>query len=106
MSINQPNVVNVNFDQTFKIQPEVTEKQEDVPAQEAVEEDETFSIKPLFLDTIKQVSTLEHDEVSEDQFADVDVIERPLLSKKESNITAQQMFLSQSGWSKPEAIND
>lgn len=81
-SINQKHVVNVNFDESFKAQPGI------------FEEDETVSIRPLFLETMKpekEVSTLENSEKDLDQFENVEVkmvaTVRPPLHKMDSSIT-------------------
>jgi hypothetical protein len=64
-------VVQVKFEQSFKL----------------VEEDETASLKPLFLDTMKQVTTLENDSDGiDDPFENV-VVERPPLAKHDSILT-------------------
>jgi hypothetical protein len=76
-------MVNVNFENSFKI-----------------EEEETTSIKPLFLDTMKQVTTLENDS-DRDQFENVEIISNPApiqVTKMDSSNTAHQMNASRSNW--------
>ena len=48
-NINNKHVVNVNFDASFRGETPL------------IEEDEVISLKPLFLDTMKQVTTLENE---------------------------------------------
>lgn len=48
-NINNKHVVNVNFDASFRGETPL------------IEEDEIISLKPLFLDTMKQVTTLENE---------------------------------------------